>query len=223
VRFVKRPVWVLVAVATLAAVVLMPACGDEEEGEATKPEATAATEPTEAAPEDVPGVTDTEILLGTHFPLSGSPAAAYAPITDGIRAYFDYINDVEGGVYGRKIKLLIGDDHYNPADTVEVVRRLVEQDQVFAIIGGLGEETHNAVWRYLEERGIPDMFISSGLHKWTEPVARNRFGGNPDYYIEGQMLGMYIAENYNGKRLGILRQDNEFGEDGLKGIELGLE
>jgi branched-chain amino acid transport system substrate-binding protein len=221
VPFVRHARWLLIATALLAAAMLAVAC--EEEEEAATPEATTAAEPTEAAVEEVPGVTDTEILLGSHLPLSGNPAAAFAPIGDGIRAYFDYINDVEGGVYGRKIKLLIGDDHYNPADTIEVVRKLVEQDGVFAIISGLGEETHNAVWKYLEERGIPDMFIASGLHKWTEPVARNRFGGNPDYLIEGQMLAKYIVENYDGKRLGILRQDNEFGEDGLKGIELGLE
>ena len=223
-QFLRDVRYLLIAATLLAAAMLALACGGEEdeEGVAT-PEATTAAEPTEAAAEEVPGVTDTEILLGTHLPLSGSPAAAYAPIGDGMRSYFEYINDVEGGVYGRKIKLLIGDDHYNPADTIEVVRELVEQDGVFAIIGGLGEETHNAIWKYLEERGIPDMFISSGLHKWTEPVARNRFGGNPDYVIEGQMLAKYIVDNYDGKKLGILRQNNEFGEDGLKGIELGLE
>ncbi|MGB6837089.1 MAG: ABC transporter substrate-binding protein [Dehalococcoidia bacterium] len=203
----------------------VPACGEEEEAEEAEegtPAATAAVTP-EAAAEEVPGVTDTEILLGSHLPLSGSPAAAYAPVGDGLRAYFDYINDVEGGVYGRKIKLLIGDDHYNPADAAEVVRKLVEQDEVFAIISGLGEEPHGAVWKYLEERGIPDMFIASGAHKWTEPVVRTRFGGIPDYLVEGRMLGKYIVENYDGKKLGILMENNELGEDGLAGVNMSLE
>jgi branched-chain amino acid transport system substrate-binding protein len=170
----------------------------------------------------VPGVTDTEIKFGTHLPLSQSPAAAYGPIADGIRAYFDYINDTEGGVYGRKLQLLVGDDHYAPADTIEVVRKLVEQDNVFAIVAGLGEETHSAVWKYLEERGVPDLFISSGLAKWTDPVVKTRFGGNPVYLQEGKMLGQYVAQHYNGKKLGLLLQNNEFGDDGEKGVRAGI-
>jgi ABC-type branched-subunit amino acid transport system substrate-binding protein len=197
------------------------ACGEEKEKEtAETPGASpAATQPTG---EKVPGVTDTEILLGTHYPLSQNPASAFAPIIYGVRAYFDYINS-QGGVYGRKIKLLIGDDHYNPADTVEVVRKLVEQDGVFAVAYGLGESTHNAVYKYLEERGVPDLFVGSGIRKWTEPLVRSRFGANPNYYTEGRMLGQYIAENYPGKKLGLLVQNDELGEDGEAGIRKALE
>ncbi len=194
-------------------------------GEEKSSETPAATQPAGAetpSTEKVPGVTDTEILLGTHFALSQSPAAAYAPITDGMRAYFEYINS-QGGVYGRKIKFLVGDDHYNPADTVEVVRKLVEQDDVFAMVSGLGERTHAAVWKYLEEQGVPDLFVSGGLVKWTDPVVKTRFQGNPDYDTEGRMLGKYIAENYNGKKLGLLLENDEFGEDGKAGILKGLE
>jgi branched-chain amino acid transport system substrate-binding protein len=172
---------------------------------------------------DTTGVTDTEILFGTHLPLSGNAAAAYAPVADGLRAYFDYINDTEGGVYGRKIRLIVGDDHYNPPDTLEVIRKQVEQDHVFGIVAGLGDETHSTVWKYLEERGIPDMFIASGLHKWTEPPALTRFSGIPDYQIEGEMLGKYVAEHYDGKKLGVLREANEYGEDGLIGLQKGLD
>jgi len=202
------------------------ACGeDKEEPEKTAGASPAATQPTGGgtpSTEKVPGVTDTEILLGSHFALSQSPAAAYAVIMDGMRAYFDYVNS-QGGVYGRKIKLLIGDDHYNPADTLEVVRKLVEQDGVFAMIGCLGESTHTTVWKYLEEEGIPDLFQSSGIVKWTDPVAHTRFGGNPDYFTEGKMLGKYIAETYNGKKLGLLLQNDEIGVDGENGLRAGLE
>ena len=204
----------LVATAALTAV----ACGEEETPE-TPGASPAATQPTG---EKVPGVTDTEILLGTHYPISQTPASAYAPIIDGVRAYFDYINS-QGGVYGRKIKLLIGDDHYNPADTVEVVRKLVEQDGVFALAYGLGESTHGAVYKYLEERGVPDLFVGSGIRKWTEPLVKSRFGANPDYYTEGRMLGQYIAENYPGKKLGLLVQNDELGQDGEAGIRKALE
>jgi ABC-type branched-subunit amino acid transport system substrate-binding protein len=99
----------------------------------------------------------------------------------------------------------------------------VEQDGVFAIISGLGDAGHAAVWKYLEERGVPDMWISGGLVKWTDPVVKSRFQGNPDYYTEGRMLGRYIAENYNGKTVGLLLSHDEFGVDGKAGILQGLE
>ena len=211
----------LMIVAVLVAVpLLLAACG-EEESETPGPTTAAGASP--AAEGEVPGVTDTEILLGTHLPLSQTVAAAYSPVGDGMRAYFDYINDVEGGVYGRKIKILVGDDHYNPPDTVEVVRKLVEQDKVFAIVSGLGDETHAAVLRYLEDNGVPDMFLATGVHRYTEPPVKTRFGGIPDYQVEGRMLGAYVAENYNGKKIGILRENNEYGVDGLNGLEMGLE
>ncbi len=218
--------YLLIVTALLAAAALVVACGEEEEEATETPEATTeaaspeATTPAEA--EEVPGVTDTEILLGTHMPISGTPAAAYAPIAYGMKAFFDYING-QGGVYGRNITLLIEDDHYNPPDTVEVVRKLVEQDKVFGIVGGLGEETHNAVWKYLEENGVPDMFLSTGLAKWTDPVVRTRFGGNPDYVTEGEFLAAYVAENYAGKKLGLLLQNDELGEEGERGVRAGLE
>lgn len=201
--------------------VLLSSCGGDDNGDG--PEPTDSGDTTPAASGDVPGVSDTEIKLGTHMPLSQSPAAAYAIIADGMRAYFDYINDTEGGVHGRQITLLVGDDHYSPPDTVEVVHKLVEQDEVFAIIGGLGEATHFTVWEYLEEQGVPDLFISSGISDWTDPVVRTRFGGNPVYIQEGEMLGQYIAQEYPDTKLGLLIQDDEFGREGEEGIRRGIE
>ena len=212
---VKRLCWTALSVALIAIVLMVTACGGGDESSSsgtTKPVGTP----------DTTGVTDTEIKLGTHYPLSGNPAAAYAPISYGMKAFFDYIN-AQGGVYGRKINFIIGDDHYNPADTVEVVRKLVEQDKVFGIISGLGEETHAAVWKYLEEKGIPDMYLSTGLDKWTNPVAYNRYSGNPDYVTEGIFLGQYIAKTYPNGKLGILEQSDQLGQDGEKGLRKGIE
>ncbi len=207
-------------VAILLVGLLLLSCGGEEGEEAGKtPGATPGTTP---AAEEVPGVTDTEIILGAHFPLSQTPAAAYAPIADGLRAYFDYINS-QGGVYGRKIKLLVGDDHFNPADAVEAVRKLVEQDGIFAMVSGLGDATHAAVWKYLEENGVPDMFVSGGLDKWTDPLVRTRFQGNTNYGTEGMMLGKYLVENYDGKKLALLLENDEFGENGKEAILEGIK
>ena len=204
-RFI-RPLCLLIC-CLAPAIIFFSACGSSDTPGPTK----------------TPGVTDTEIKFGTHIPLSQNPAAAYAPIAYGIRAYFDYVNAEQGGVHGRKLTLVIGDDHYNPADTVEVVRELVEKEGIFAMIGGLGEATHNAVWKYLEERGVPDMFLATGLSKWTDPVVRTRFAGNPDYLSEGRLLGKYIADNYDGKKVGFLLQNDEFGKEGERGFRLGLE
>ncbi len=212
----KKLVWTALSAGLVAVVLMLMACGGGNETSSSD----GSTKP--AGTPDTTGVTDTEIKLGTHYPLSGNPAAAYAPIAYGMKAFFDYIN-AQGGVYGRKINFIIGDDHYNPADTVEVVRKLVEQDNVFGIISGLGEETHSAVWKYLEEKGIPDMYLSTGLDKWTNPVSYNRYSGNPDYITEGTFLGEYIAKTYPDGKLGILEQSDQLGQDGDKGLRKGIE
>jgi branched-chain amino acid transport system substrate-binding protein len=216
----RKLCWLSLSVVLVALALLLTACGGDNNEPSTTPGATAKA--TAIGTGDTTGVTDTEIKLGIHIPLSQNSAAAYAPVAYGMKAFFDYIND-QGGVYGRKITFLIGDDHYNPPDTVEVVKKLVEQDKVFAIVGGLGEAPHNAVWKYLEEKGVPDMFISSGLTKWTDPVVRTRFAGNPDYVTEGIILGQYVAKTYPGAKLGLLLQNDEFGAEGEKGLLRGIE
>ena len=137
-------------------------------------------------------MTDTEVILGSHVPLSG-PAATYSVIPTTYQAYFKKINE-EGGVNGRKITMKVEDDGYTANRTVEVVKRLVEQDKVFAIFNGLGTPTHSAVVDYLQEKGIPDMYIASGASKWANPVKKTVFGYQPDYISEGKILGRYAAE-----------------------------
>jgi ABC-type branched-subunit amino acid transport system substrate-binding protein len=193
-------------------------CGREERGTATPDAATRQVPAVETT-----GVTDTEIKLGTLLPMSNTAAAAWGvPISKGMKAYYDYVND-QGGIYGRKINFIVGDSQYTGPVASEVARRLVEQDGVFAIQGSLGTAAHNAVWKYLEEKDIPDMFLLTGDTKWTEPVSRNRFGFLPDYITEGRILGKYIGEKYDGKKLGILAQNDDFGREGERGLKMGLE
>ena len=169
------------------------------------------------------GVTDTSIEIGTLLPMSNTTAAAWGvPLSKGMKAYYDYIND-KGGIYGRKIDFIIGDTQYTGPVASETVRKLVEQDGVFAIQGGLGTEAHMAVYKYLEEKGIPDMYILTGNTIWTDPVSHSRFGFLVDYIDEGRILGQYIGKNYDGKKLGILAQNDDFGKEGEKGLKLGLE
>jgi ABC-type branched-subunit amino acid transport system substrate-binding protein len=217
-RFARAFLLVAIVVGSL----LLLSCGGEEEEVGKTPVGTQPAGAGTPGAEKVPGVTDTEILLGTHMPISQTPAAAYAPIADGMRAYFEYVNS-QGGIYGRKIKFLVGDDHFNPADAVEVVRKLVEQDGIFAMVGSLGDAPHAAVYKYLEENGVPDMFVSGGLDKWTEPLVRTRFQGNPNYGTEEAMIAKYLVENYDGKKLALLIENDEFGENGKKAILEGIK
>ena len=224
----SRVLWILLtAVALVAMAATAVACGDDDEDETTPPAETTAAGTPAASPrptgEKVPGVTDTEIILGTHQPLTG-PGAAYSQISKATKAYFDYINDTEGGVNGRKITLLVEDDQFSPPITVEVVRRLVEQDEVFAILGGLGTATHMQVVDYLMDKGVPDFFVSTGALEWVrDPEERpNVFGILPNYIGEGMVMGKYIAENYAGGKLGFIGQNDDFGEDGFEGVKRGV-
>jgi ABC-type branched-subunit amino acid transport system substrate-binding protein len=166
-----------------------------------------------------PGVTATSITFGTHQPLTGPAAPGYSLIAPASQAYFDYVN-AHGGVYGRKIKLLIKNDQYNPTLTVSVVNQLVLQDHVFGIFEGLGTPTHTKVVKFLNASKVPDMFIASGCPCWDNGTAQpESFGWQPNYTIEGKVLGQYIKQHFPGKKIGVLYQDDDFGNGGLAGIE----
>ncbi|MGH2877375.1 MAG: ABC transporter substrate-binding protein [Solirubrobacteraceae bacterium] len=166
-----------------------------------------------------PGVTAHSITFGTHQPLTGPAAPGYSEIAPASQAFFDYVN-AHGGVYGRKIHLIIKDDAYNPTNTVNVVHQLVLQDNVFGIFEGLGTPTHTKVVGFLNASKIPDLFVASGCPCWDEgSVHPYTFGWQPNYTIEGKILGQYIKQHFAGKSIGILYQDDDFGKGGLAGIQ----
>ena len=167
----------------------------------------------------VPGVTSTSITFGTHQPLTGPAAPGYSEIAPASQAFFDYVN-AHGGVYGRKIHLIIKDDAYNPAQTVNVVHQLVLQNKVFGIFEGLGTPTHTKVVGFLNASKIPDLFVASGCPCWDNGTAQPMtFGWQPNYTIEGKILGQYIKQHFAGQKVGVLYQDDDFGQGGLAGIE----
>jgi ABC-type branched-subunit amino acid transport system substrate-binding protein len=166
-----------------------------------------------------PGVTATSITFGTHQPLTGPAAPGYSEIAPASQAFFDYVN-AHGGVYGRKIHLIIKNDEYNPAMTVSVVHQLVLQNNVFGIFEGLGTPTHTKVVGFLNSSKIPDMFVASGCPCWdngtTQPYT---FGWQPNYTIEGKILGQYITQHFAGEKIAVIYQDDDFGQGGLAGIK----
>ncbi|MGH7919851.1 MAG: ABC transporter substrate-binding protein [Candidatus Dormibacteraceae bacterium] len=168
----------------------------------------------------VPGVTKTSILVGTTTPLTGPAAPGYDEIAPAVKAYFKYVND-HGGVYGRKLTYDILDDQYNPSLTATKTRQLVLQDNIFAMLGQLGTPTGLAVAPFLNQEKIPDLFIESGCACWSQPQKWPQlFGWQPNYIVEGKILGKYIKDHLAGQKVGYLYQDDEFGQDGVKGLNM---
>jgi ABC-type branched-subunit amino acid transport system substrate-binding protein len=172
-----------------------------------------------AATASAPGITATTVTIGSHQPLTGVAAPGYDEIAPASNAYFQYINS-QGGINGRKIIYKYLDDGYNPATTVTDVKKLVEQDKVFAIFNGLGTPTHQAVVPYLNQQKVPDLFVASGCLCWNEPTtAPETFGWQPDYTIEGKILGQYITQHFQGQKIAVFAQGDDFGTDGVNGLK----
>jgi branched-chain amino acid transport system substrate-binding protein len=175
-----------------------------------------------ARPAATPGVTAKTILLEGTYPLSG-PASGYAPIPVGMGAYFSYVN-AHGGVNGRKITWKYEDDGYNPANTVQITHKFVEQDHAFAIVGGLGTEPQLAVRQYLNDNKVPQLFVATGATTFDRDFAQYPWtiGWQPDYEAEGAIYGKYVVANMPGAKIGVLYQNDDYGHDYLRGFKAGL-
>jgi ABC-type branched-subunit amino acid transport system substrate-binding protein len=165
-----------------------------------------------------PGITPTSILIGSHQPLTGPVAPGYSEISRASNAYFSWVN-AHGGIYGRKIIYKYLDDAYNPNTTVTVVHQLIQQNNVYAIFNGLGTPTHLNVVQFINASKVPDVFVASGCDCWNNPgTYPYTFGWQLDYIREGKILGSYVEQHFKGKKIGFLFQNDEFGQDGVKGL-----
>jgi branched-chain amino acid transport system substrate-binding protein len=169
-----------------------------------------------------PGVSASTITIGGTFPLSGK-ASLYAGVGQGEAAYFAYVND-HGGVNGRKIKDITLDDAYDPAQTVQLTRRLVEQDKVFAVVGSLGTEPNLAVRPYLNAKKVPQVLVSTGASFWGTDYRRYPWtiGFQPNYIAEASIYGQFIASKVPQAKIGILYQNDAYGQDYIAGLKKGL-
>jgi branched-chain amino acid transport system substrate-binding protein len=168
-----------------------------------------------------PGADDKEIKVGQIGPYSG-PASAYGTIGKAIGAYFEKIN-AEGGINGRKIKYLPQDDGYNPAKTVEMARKLVEEDEVLLVFNSLGTPSNTAIQKYMNTKKVPQLFVATGATKWGDP--KNfpwTMGWQPNYQTEGRIYAQHILETKPNAKIGVLYQNDDYGKDYLKGFEDGL-
>jgi branched-chain amino acid transport system substrate-binding protein len=174
------------------------------------------------------GITARTITIGGTFPLTG-PASLYAPIPASMKAYFAYINSRKGpdgrrGIYGRQIVFKYYDDGYNPANTVQQTRKLVEEDQVFAVIGSLGTEHNEAIRPYLNARKVPQLLNATGASTWGRDFRQYPWTGGwqPDYEYEGSIYGAAIARNSPNAKIAVLYQNDSYGQDYLRGLREGL-
>jgi len=174
-----------------------------------------------AGAQTVVGVTATEIKIGHTNPYSGN-ASAYGTIGKAIAAYFKKVND-EGGINGRKINFISYDDAYSPPKTVEMVRKLVEQDQVAFLFQTLGTPPNSAIQKYMNQQKVPQLFVATGATKWNDPQHFPwTMGYQPNYQTEGRIYAQYALKNVPDPKIGILYQNDDYGKDYLKGFEDGL-
>jgi branched-chain amino acid transport system substrate-binding protein len=171
-----------------------------------------------AMPAADPGVTSTSVLLGGTVPLTGE-AAAFGTVAPGAKAYFDYVN-AKGGVNGRKIEYRYYDDAYNPAQTVLLTRRLVEQDKVFAIFNSIGTANNLAVRDYLNAQKVPQLFAADGSQSIGREFARYPWtmGFLMSYRGEGNVYGNTIVKTRPKAKIAVLYENTELGLDMLTGL-----
>ncbi|HVU71709.1 MAG TPA: ABC transporter substrate-binding protein [Mycobacteriales bacterium] len=201
---------------TLAAVTALAACGS------SKKSTSGGGGGGSTGDSSAPGVTATSVLIGTTQPLTGPAAPGYSKISAAMTAYFNYAN-AQGGINGRKVTLKVLDDGYNPATTATDTRQLVLQDKVFALLGALGTPTHTAVLDFIKTNKVPDLFVASGSRSWNQPDKYpTTFGWQPNYTIEGKILGDYIKKTFAGKKVCSFAQGDDFGTDGVAGVEKTL-
>ena len=174
-----------------------------------------------AASPNGPGASDNTITIGNTMPYSGA-ASGLSALGKAEAAYFTMINE-QGGINGRKINFITRDDSYSPPKTVEVVRRLVEEEQVLAMFSMLGTAPNTAVQEYLNENKVPHLFVASGADQWNDPKNHPwTMGWRPSYRMEARIYARYILRNLPNAKIAVLYQDDDFGKDYLLGLREGL-
>ena len=168
------------------------------------------------------GVTADEIKLGQTMPYSG-PVSAFSPLGKGEVGYFRMLNE-KGGINGRKVTLISLDDGYVPPKTVEQTRRLVEQDEIAAIFSSLGTAHNTATAKYLQGKGVPQLFIGSAASKFGDVSQYPNLvaGVQGGFRVEAAIYTRYALAQKPDATFAILAQNDDFGRDYVAGVRDGL-
>ena len=196
----RRVVWMLLLVAVSLAAA---ACGRDEDG----------------GGEADPGIAEDSIKIGGSYPFSG-PASAYRSIADGAKAQFGAVN-ASGGVDGRKIEFITLDDAYEPPKAVQNARRLIQQEEVFALFNTLGTPNNAAIWDYVNKQEVPHVFVATGASLWGADIDAHPWtiGWQPDYVTESQVYADFLDKEKPRAKVAVLYQNDAFGEDLLNGFK----
>jgi branched-chain amino acid transport system substrate-binding protein len=170
-----------------------------------------------------PGITDKEIKLGGSYPFSG-PASAYGTIGEGAKAYFEFVN-AKGGVGGRKIDFKTIDDGYEPPRALQNAKRLIQQDNVFALFNTLGTPNNLAIWDYVNQQKVPHLFVATGASDWGKDIDAHPYtiGWQPNYVTEAKVYAEYLKKEKPNAKVAVLYQNDGFGKDLLGGFEAAIE
>jgi branched-chain amino acid transport system substrate-binding protein len=167
------------------------------------------------------GASDTEIKIGNTNPYSGN-ASSYGVIGRTIEAYFKMVNE-KGGINGRKVNFITYDDGYAPPKTVEMVRKLVEEDKVLFVFQTLGTPPNTAIHKYMNGKQVPHLFVATGASKWGNPKEFPwTMGFQPDYVTEAKIYAKHILANVKDPKIGVLMQNDDYGKDYFNGFKAGL-
>ncbi len=167
------------------------------------------------------GATDQEIKIGHFCPYSG-PASAYGVIGQAHQVFWKMVNET-GGINGRKINFITLDDGYSPPKSVEVTRQLVEQDKVLCLFNTLGTPTNTAIHKYVNQKKVPHLLVSTGASKWGKPKEFPwTMGFQPDYHTEGVIYAKHALANVKDPKVAVLMQNDDYGKDYFEGFKDGL-
>jgi branched-chain amino acid transport system substrate-binding protein len=167
------------------------------------------------------GASDTEIKIGHTNPYSG-PASSYGVIGKSLQAYWKSVNEA-GGINGRKVNFISYDDGYQPPKTVEMVRKLVEEDKILACFNTLGTPCNTAIHKYMNSKKVPQLYVATGASKWGDP--KNfpwTMGFQPDYHTEGMIYAKHVLANVKDPKIAVIMQNDDFGKDYWNGFKEGL-
>ena len=167
------------------------------------------------------GASDTEIKIGNTNPYSGN-ASSYGTIGKAISAFFNMVNE-QGGINGRKVNFVSYDDGYSPPKTVEMVRKLVEEDKVLFTFQTLGTPPNTAIHKYMNQKKVPHLFVATGASKWGNPKEFPwTMGFQPDYVTEAIVYAKHILANVKDPKIAVLMQNDDYGKDYFNGFKQGL-
>ena len=191
----------------LAPLALLAACGAPEEGAG----------PAEEGSMSVDGVTDTEVIFGTHTDLSGPIAIWGVGVVNGVRQRFDDAN-AAGGVHGRQLRFVVEDTQYQVPRAIQAANKLINRDKIFAMLLAVGTPTNNAVMAQQFEQGVPNLFPGTGARSMVEPFQKLMFVQHGIYYDEMRAGVKYFVEEQGKEKVCVVYQDTDYGIEILEGV-----